>query len=105
MKVSFQNFIDGKGQPDVISSDALAASKALQRRTAGRKPTYNWDAYIAELMQRYPPGQLPDSDHTISDEMMPWCVENFGQEPADSATRDKIRIVRLVYAGLRSGSQ
>jgi hypothetical protein len=44
--------MDGASPSLPISSETVAASKAIHRRTAGRKPKYDWDEFVSALMER-----------------------------------------------------
>jgi hypothetical protein len=60
------------------------------RNLGGRPRKYDWDAFAAEMMRiANTPDGLPDR-HTLTEQMKNWCTENFAEEPADSAIRDRI---------------
>jgi hypothetical protein len=88
------------------SGDSVGTSRAsngvpVEKRTAqplpskpastgGRPAKYDWDAFTRELLRlANTPDGLPDRAATTK-HMKEWCVREWGDEPSDSAIRDKI---------------
>jgi hypothetical protein len=69
-------------------SAALAPEKPSPRR-AGRPPKYDWDRFFAELIVRADLDGLPATQAELVSQMANWCLENWGEQPADSVLKEK----------------
>jgi hypothetical protein len=69
-------------------SAALAPEKPSPRR-AGRPPKYDWDQFYAELIVGADLDGLPATQAELVSQMANWCLENWGEQPADSVLKEK----------------
>jgi hypothetical protein len=69
----------------------------------GRPQEYDWDAFTVEII-RIADGidGLPDTQAELISQMLEWCYESWGKEPAESSVKSRIS---LIYNGLGKGQK
>ena len=68
------------------------ASAARKRGSGGSPPKYDWDDLIAHLLfVANSPDRLPDSQAKIERLAMNWFIDKFGEGPAESTIRERIK--------------
>jgi hypothetical protein len=56
----------------------------------GRKTTYDWEAFYAEIAVRADLDNLPETQAQLENDMASWCLREWGKEPVESMLRLKI---------------
>ena len=56
----------------------------------GRKPSYNWDEFMYEMVRRALVDGLPDTLAEAEKMMVEWCINQWGERPVDSTIRIKL---------------
>ncbi len=110
----------GAGAADIM--DRLIASRAYLRRWAddrnirnnvpdlaasierrGRKRKYDWDSfYVQVTLIADEPDGLPTKQADLEKQMADWCLENWEEQPGESAVRGKLSKVYKQRAQQRS---
>jgi hypothetical protein len=87
-------------------SDAPAmAPKPLpdQRRKGGRKPEYDWDAIAAYCHRRFYDEGYPENVSAFcQDDVIPWCVKQFGEDGTPDIETFRPYVTRWAAAYVRS---
>jgi hypothetical protein len=67
-------------------------SGTIVERTArgGRPPKYRWDDFFAEIIVRADLDGLPETQAGLVRNMAEWCLDKWGDEPAESVLKEKI---------------
>ena len=69
-----------------------AATSGLTIQTAskvGRPPKYRWDDFFAEIIVRADLDGLPQTQAELIGQMATWCIENWGDQPAESVLKER----------------
>ena len=75
-----------------------APDSPAPKNKGGRPREYDWDAFMIEIIRvANSPDGLPDTQAELIRDMLQWCENNWGKQPADSYVRSKIS---LIYNGL-----
>jgi hypothetical protein len=68
------------------------AASGLTIETAskvGRPPKYRWDDFFAEIIVRTDLDGLPETQAELIAQMATWCIENWGDQPAESVLKER----------------
>jgi hypothetical protein len=55
----------------------------------GRPPKYRWDDFFAEIIVRADLDGLPQTQAELIAQMATWCIENWGDQPAESVLKER----------------
>jgi hypothetical protein len=72
-----------------VTNSASLAPETPSPRRAGRPPKYDWDRFFAELIVRADLDGLPATQAELVSQMANWCLENWGEQPADSVLKER----------------
>ena len=61
-----------------------------QTPRGGRLPKYRWDEFFAEVIVRADLDGLPETQAELVGKMAEWCLEKWGEQPADSVLKERI---------------
>jgi hypothetical protein len=86
--VVFQNFIAGRPL-NSESADAEPQRDAVSR--GGRPNKFLWDDVWIETCRYVHYKGLPDVSAELMKYLQQWCEDQFGQQPADSTLKPKLR--------------
>ena len=83
-----------------ISDDGAAPSEKTRSR-GGRPLEYDWNAFFIEIIRiANTPDGLPGKQSELIRDMLYWCENTWGKQPAESAAKQKIS---EIYNGLGLG--
>jgi len=117
-KVELQNFARSKGQfpaflfntlmPDQPESpppvpEPLASGEPdspASKKQGGRPPEYDWNAFTIEIIRVADLDGLPEKQVDLIGDMLQWCENTWGRQPAESSVKDRIS---RIYNGLGRG--
>jgi len=87
----FMTLIEGNAPPSNQSSENDEKTDAvIEKIRRGRPPSYNWNEFDKEVVRRVSGTGRPPNMRAFSDEMLEWCNEVWGVEPAQSTVRGHI---------------
>ena len=83
-------------QPALLREDS-----GLDKSKGGRPREYDWDAFTIEIIRiAHTPDGLPETQTALIKQMLRWCQDKWGKEPAESAVKSRIS---KIYNGLSLG--
>jgi len=66
-------------------------STGQQSEKRGRKPRYDWTAFLYEIIEIAAKGELPEKQAELEERMMEWCQKKWGTEPSVSIIREHVK--------------
>ncbi len=72
-----------------VFDDDTAPSR-IARSRGGRPPEYDWDAFTIEIIRIADMDSLPDKQSELKEQMLQWCGDTWGKEPAESSVKKRI---------------
>ncbi len=91
---------DGAVRADPEPTEHIAPEQEqVEGPGPGRKPGYNWDEFMHEVVRRAHIDGLPDTLAEAEKMMAEWCINHWGERPVDSTIRKKLS---PLYGYLRS---
>jgi hypothetical protein len=89
--------------PGTLAAADEPAPPLGQRRQAGAKPQYDWDAIQARCCQWFNDDGFPDNVSAFCrDKVIPWCQEQYGEEGTPDMETLRPRVAKWVEAWQRS---
>ncbi|MDG2204090.1 MAG: hypothetical protein P8M79_02425 [Alphaproteobacteria bacterium] len=90
--------------PESAAGDSETGVDAPPRPSrGGRPPEYDWDGLIIEIIRiADTPDGLPEKQSELIGELLQWCENTWGVQPAESSVKAK---VSSVYNGLGRGQK
>ncbi len=85
-----------KGERD----DSKQAERPQSR--IGRPPEYDWNAFTIEIIRIADLDGLPEKQSELIVQMLEWCEDSWGKQPAESAAKKRIS---EIYNGLGRGQK
>jgi hypothetical protein len=80
-------------QPVVDQQSGL--DERPKKNSGGRPPTWNWVAFDGEIARvANTPDGLPER-HSLTKHMLDWCMNEWGNTPAESGVRDRIARLKI----------
>ena len=77
-----------QGSDSATGTDETAFSNRLR---VGRPREYDWDAFVIEIIRiANTPDGLPEKQSELVKQMLQWCEDTWGKQPAESAAKKKI---------------
>ena len=84
----FRKKIDGQYPLDYRAPISNSQFNPIERR--GRKPKFNWEEFLTEIIVRADLDSLPEKQADLENEMASWCLDKWGKEPSNSMIRKRI---------------
>ena len=92
--------VDSALRAGAVSTEHVAPEQEqVEGPGPGRKPGYNWDEFMYEVVRRALLDGLPDTLAEAEKMMAEWCINHWGERPVDSTIRKKLS---PLYGYLRS---
>ena len=87
-----RTFAESKGQRPAFLFDTLLSEDPDPGKSKGGRPReYDWDAFTIEIIRiANTPDGLPERQAVLIEQMLEWCREKWGREPAESSVKAKI---------------
>ena len=83
----FDTLMPETGSKDLPESECVTPVKSK----GGRPREYDWDALTIEIIRiANSPDGLPETQAEIIEQLLQWCENAWGKQPADSSVKSRI---------------
>ena len=84
-------------------SKPMADSIAPSKNRGGRPQKYDWDQFTMEIIRiANAPDGLPETRAKLTELMLQWFADNFGEEPAESSVKTRISKIYSYLEGVKN---
>ena len=73
-----------------FSDPERATEASVAKNKGGRPPTYDWDAFIIEIIRIAEDEQLPDTRPELTQKMLSWFSETYDQQPTERLVSERV---------------
>lgn len=91
LRSHFRKEIDEQSPLDYQAPISNSQFNPVERR--GRKPKFNWEEFLTEIIVRADLDSLPEKQADLENEMAFWCLDKWGEEPSNSMIRKRISAI------------
>ncbi len=63
---------------------------AEQKKPVGRPEKFEWDEFWSEVALKAEFEGLPETQAKLQDDMLAWCLQTWGREPAESTVKNRL---------------
>lgn len=95
LRSHFRKELDENRPLDYQAHISNSQFNPVERR--GRKPKYNWEEFLTEIIVRADLDSLPEKQADLESEMAYWCLDQWDEEPSNSMIRKRISLIYNHY--------
>ena len=90
--------VQKRGSALIVETDVPTTSKETRRPARGRPREYDWDAFVRQVIVIANTERLPEKQDALVKQMLDWCQQNWGNEPAISTVK---KYLQPIYQALK----
>jgi len=84
------------------SREPTATPRIQPQSRSGRPPKYPWDEFFSEVIVRADLDGLPEKQSDLVSQMAQWCLDNWGDQPAESVLKER---TAAIYKHIRKSKK